>query len=173
MLLCALALCTFIITGMLSNVPITWIYKACSGLGNYPGLFQSCSLRPALNFSCYIQSCWVHIHAIFTCVRALIHWHYSQCITAIPCSSPKSCALAVTVVAVQHMIWGLEAVLHKNLHILAYLLYSHLNYLLVSLDLCWQILSIWISSWCSCWSLKSSGMWLCCWASNLLYFGGL
>jgi len=30
-------------------------------------LLQSCSLRPTLNFFHYIQSCQVHIHALFTC----------------------------------------------------------------------------------------------------------
>jgi hypothetical protein len=112
-----------------------------------------------LNFSCYIHSFRVHIHAVFTCVHALMHWHDSQRYTTISYSSPKSCALTVTVVTVQRMMWGLETVLHKNLHILAYLLYCQLNYLSVSLHWYWKILSICISSRCSCWRLKCSGMW--------------
>jgi hypothetical protein len=110
-----------------------------------------------LNFSCCIHSCRVHIHAIFTCVHALMHWHDSQRYTTISCSSSKSCALTVTVVAVQHMMWGLETVLHKNLRILAYLLYHQLNYLSVSLHWYWKILNICVSSWCSCWRLSLLG----------------
>ena len=91
---------------------ITFIAFQCSNNMNIQGtcrigkwfkcLFQSCSFRPALNFSCYIQSCRVHIRAIFTSVHALMHWHDSQTTTAVPCTSPKSYAPTVTVVTVQH-----------------------------------------------------------------------
>jgi hypothetical protein len=54
-----------------------------------------------LNFSSYIQSCQVHIHAVFTFAHACMHWHNSQRSTALSCNSPKSYALTVTVVAVQ------------------------------------------------------------------------
>lgn len=148
---CLHFVCSFIITFIAFQFSDNMHIQGKFWIGKWSKcLFQSCSLRRTLNFSHYIQSCRVHIHAIFTCVHALMHGHDSQRYTAISCSSPKSCALTVTVVAVQHMMWGLETVLHKNLHILAYLLCNQLNYLSVSLHWYWKILSICISSWCSC-----------------------
>lgn len=135
---------------LLSSVTITWIYKARSGLGNDPSVFfRAAALDQHWIFS-IIFSLVRCISMPFSHVHALIHWHDSQRYTAVSCSSPKSYALTVTVVAAQRMMWGLETVLHKNLHILAYLLYSQLNYLSVSLHWYWKILSISISSWCSC-----------------------
>jgi len=94
--------CSFVITFIASHCSDNMNIQGMFRIGKWSNcLFQSCSLRPTLNFSSYIQSCWVHILAIFTSVHARMHWHDSKRYTAISYSSPKSYALAVTVVAVQ------------------------------------------------------------------------
>jgi hypothetical protein len=121
----------------------------------FKSLSQSCSLRPALNFSCYIQSCQVHIHAIFTCVHALMHWHDSQTILQYHELVQKALHLQSLLFLFSAWCGDWRQFCTKtciSLHI-----FSKVSW--ISLHWYWKILSICISSWCSCWRLKSSGMW--------------